>query len=63
MDATSAKAIQRNLNLSKLLTIDWQTEEIYWAESTNSTETIYSVKFDGTNKKVGYESTFMKLLH
>lgn len=52
MDATSAKVIQRNLNLSKLLTIDWKTGEIYWAEVTNLTETIYSVKFDGNNKKV-----------
>lgn len=49
MDISKATIIQRKLNTFMLLTIDVHDERLYWAETNNQ---IWSIKFDGTDKKV-----------
>lgn len=49
MDVSEGTVIQRKLNSFILLTIDVHDERLYWAEENNQ---LWSIKFDGTNKKV-----------
>lgn len=52
MDASSPTVIQRKLNSSKLLTVDVPVERLYWVEDSDTFNIIYSIKFDGSDKKV-----------